>query len=605
MLKNNLNDFKNNIISNLSSNLINFNFNKYIYKEYFDIKYKYSNIKFVNTDKNLGLASIDLELYNNLILKHLSNDNIYIKKHHIIANSPNLYIFDLKTHINNDFNNNIIPKIYNFIKNNFNFKHNYIIDFLDINQQFENFKIPYFHILPKIHKPDFMNNPSSRPITAATSWITRPASVFLNFLLNEDKNINKKDHILINTKNLIDNIKNLYLNDDEFFLTIDIESLYTNIDTNVLKEKLKNQNELYFLLFNYINKYNYFQYDNIIYKQNSGLPMGINCAVNLANFYLDKILDFYFKKNYLLNTHIKFYNRYIDDIFTIFKGNIKDIKICMNFLNNIYKPLNLKFTYKYSKSFIIFLDLKIYKDLNKKIQYMTYYKEINKFIYLPYFSNHPKHTIKGFITGEINRIINTNSTEFTKNYFIHFFKQNLLKRNYPLKFIENIINDYITKRGITKPHIQYNQIIPFIIKYDNSYQNLYLKNCFNTFFNNSYFTELQNKFKIKFIYVNSNNKSLSQILINTKINHIQSNIIHQNLLEKEKTKKRKNLINNYQDLYLDKNNPNKYMRLYDKDIGTILNPFHPYNWNSYNNERKSFLKKIKIIRGNINQSENF
>ena len=84
-----------------------------------------------------------------------------------------------------------------------------------------------------------------------------------------------------------------------------------------------------------------------------------------------------------------------------------------------------------------FLDLNIFWK-NGTIQTSIYQKPTNKFLYVPFHSHHPKHTLKGFIWGELQRYSRYCSQEldysFTKNQFYH----RLLNRGYPRWFIDPI-----------------------------------------------------------------------------------------------------------------------------------------------------------------------
>ena len=108
---------------------------------------------------------------------------------------------------------------------------------------------------------------------------------------------------------------------------------------------------------------NYFQFEELTYKQNDGLAMGAPTSSIFSEFYLQhhensRIYDL------LRNHNIAGYFRYVDDILIIYDEstmNIKDLLHCFNNPNP-----KLKFTLeKEVKRRINFLELTIHREHNK------------------------------------------------------------------------------------------------------------------------------------------------------------------------------------------------------------------------------------------------
>lgn len=120
--------------------------------------------------------------------------------------------------------------------------------------------------------------------------------------------------------------------------------------------------------------HNYFWYNNIYYLQVKGITMGAKFAPRVANLYKSK----WEQEGRLHNLHprIVLYKRLIDDLLVIWKGNMNDIKIILQSMNNNYK--NISLTWDISKDNIHtkynFLDLEIYNTL-RGIEAKTYFKE--------------------------------------------------------------------------------------------------------------------------------------------------------------------------------------------------------------------------------------
>jgi len=108
---------------------------------------------------------------------------------------------------------------------------------------------------------------------------------------------------------------------------------------------------------------NYFQFEDLTYKQNKGLAMGAPTSSIFSEFYLQHQEN---SRNYDLthNHNIAGYFRYVDDILITYDEsttNIKDLLHCFNNPNP-----KLKFTLqKEVESRINFLDLTIHIEHNK------------------------------------------------------------------------------------------------------------------------------------------------------------------------------------------------------------------------------------------------
>ena len=85
---------------------------------------------------------------------------------------------------------------------------------------------------------------------------------------------------------------------------------------------------------------------------------------------------------------IKFWKRFIDDIFLLFKGSKDCCDQLVSCLNSIL-PGVIKFKSNYSQSSVEFLDLKIMIEDGRLVTDL-YVKPTNLQLYLDYRSNHPK-----------------------------------------------------------------------------------------------------------------------------------------------------------------------------------------------------------------------
>ena len=106
------------------------------------------------------------------------------------------------------------------------------------------------------------------------------------------------------------------------------------------------------------------------------------------------------------------------------------------------KDVRIKITYEISDSKISFLDLLLFKDsTHSTLQYSTFQKLLNKYLYIPFESFHPTSNKRAFIKGELMRYAR-NSSMFTS--FVEMralFWKRLRLRGYPAKFLLPIFRE--------------------------------------------------------------------------------------------------------------------------------------------------------------------
>ena len=93
-------------------------------------------------------------------------------------------------------------------------------------------------------------------------------------------------------------------------------------------------------LFDLCIKQNYFFFDNNIYIQNEGLPMGSPISPILANIFMDNLEKTILSSNNSRN--ILFWYRYVDDILACFVGSQRQLDLFFNYINNLHPKI--KFT---------------------------------------------------------------------------------------------------------------------------------------------------------------------------------------------------------------------------------------------------------------------
>ena len=217
---------------------------------------------------------------------------------------------------------------------------------------------------------------------------------------------------------LIEVLENTVLPDGDCFLvTADVESLYTNVDTKkalialdlLLREAGAPETPLLIQLARLVFENNYLssEFCPDIFHQKFGIAMGTPFSVTVANAFMyhheKDIVDHY--SQYLI-----LYKRFIDDIFAIWCGPKDTLLEFLGALNS--KDQRIQLTHCISELSISFLDLFLYRDGSSSVlQFSTFQKPLNKYLYIPFEPLHPSSNKKAFIKGELMRY-DRNSSSF-------------------------------------------------------------------------------------------------------------------------------------------------------------------------------------------------
>ena len=183
-----------------------------------------------------------------------------------------------------------------------------------------------------------------------------------------------------------------------------------------------------------ILKKNSFQFNRRHYLQTHGTATVTKMTVAFANIFMAKR-----EKGIISKSKIKslVWKRYIDDVFCLWDTNEDNIKEFVTRANHYHDTI--KFTAEISDSEIAFLDTKVFKgerfNRDSTLDVQTHYKQ-RPFNTRNFYSCHPPGVKKGFIKGEVLRLLRTNSSHSTFNKIMQSFKTRLKNRGYPNEFLE-------------------------------------------------------------------------------------------------------------------------------------------------------------------------
>jgi hypothetical protein len=423
------------------------------------LKDDYPSIIFKAADKNLGLVAMDIHQYNDMVMAHLSDEATYT-----LVSNDTLTTLALHRKLVMKYDLYTDPESTPWYHHEETFlKHQ------------RNFEFPHFYCSPKIHKAGPLKG---RPIAGAVNWVTTPISRILDLrlqpLLQEHYQC-----ILKNSQELCENLEqaNNHIPQDtsEFFIiTGDVTALYPNVNTARLKKIIHGLDFTLDDMVAFVLDNSYVQYNAKIYHQKTGIAMGTNAAVSLANIYMGHIVDRFLQQQ----PQVFYYKRYIDDLFIIWKGSKKDWLLTAGRINQMDPNININFTDP-ALSTTTFLDINVTWDpYNKQFDTSVYQKELNKYMYLTPKSCHTPHTFTGFIKGELTRYARLSSDPFAFNHIKKLFFQRLTDRGYSRTFLNRNFRNVSWSNRLNKRQTSSQKLLPFVIPYTLRKNHLALESLF-------------------------------------------------------------------------------------------------------------------------------
>lgn len=267
----------------------------------------------------------------------------------------------------------------------------------------KNAKVPRIYGLFKQHKP----GNTFRPIV---SNINSPTTNLSKWLCKRFVNLNQFDKFSVkNSLDLIDNLKDVELNENERLVSFDIKSYFSNVPKagalDALHTWLDKQNinvlerEALFELTKGCINLSYFQFRNKFYEQLDGLAMGLSLSPFLCNLFMLTIEERC--KNMFFFPSI--YYRYVDDCFAVVEED--KIDDTLNNLNSICSEIQFTIEVEENRK-LAFLDLEIQRTFTNKIEFDIFRKNTTTERFITVESNHHSAQIYSAFNSMIYRMIN-------------------------------------------------------------------------------------------------------------------------------------------------------------------------------------------------------
>lgn len=374
-----------------------------------------------------------------------------------------------------------------------------------------------FYILPKIHKDPTtwtvpFEVPKGRPIVSDCSSESYRTTELLDHFLNP-LSVRHPSYVK-DTYHFVDVVKNLTLPSRFYFFSMDVASLYTNIDIDAGLSAVKDifrrypdpkrpEEELLQLLDINLRR-NDFVFNEQFYLQVKGTAMGKRFAPAYANIFMAIWEEAVFAKCQKKPLH---YYRYLDDIWGIWEGTKEEFDMFLLTLNGHDPSIQLEA--QINEQSIDFLDTTVFKgndfDATNTLDVKVFFKKTDLHALLFKSSFHPKHTFAGLVKSQLLRFhrICTKKEDFGTSVEILF--KSLRKRGYSRQFLRNCLKNFL----IEKPKSA-GELIPLITTFDSTTKNLN-----NKWKNNFYLSKLLPNSRVISAY--RRNPNLNDLLVSAKL----------------------------------------------------------------------------------------
>ena len=384
---------------------------------------------FLPSDKGGEFCVMSQQDYNLAGLNHLNNPDIYLPIAHITPGT--------------------IEKRLNSVWKDVAIKNN-IPHFIMRSYITNNSEIPSFYHLIKTHKGT--DQIKIRPIVSNSNGPTKKLSWLLTKLLTPL--LNTVPSHLRNSDELMESIKNNMATERIYFpCSFDIAAMYTSIPVEDcllnITHAIEYHHNLYFglptpdivKLLRIILTNTYFKFQNRLYKQKDGLPMGSSLSGLLAITFIDTL-----EKRALSNVSgIPLFKRYVDDCFLLAETK-EQAFILLDQLNNQHPNIKFEIELPTNNNELSLLDFTVKITSQGGASFEFYKKPARKNIFVNYKSSLPENAKLSFIRNEYKRIQNRCSSEELSHKNTKEFDRVLQLNGYPTEVIKKAKTERTKKK---------------------------------------------------------------------------------------------------------------------------------------------------------------
>ena len=408
-----------------------------------------------NLSKSEKTAITSLKLNNNLIIKKADKGSttVVLDRVHYVAEAekqlsdPRFYK-PLPDNFRLDTRKRVEEILFDLFQKGFIEKKQF--DFLLGEEGSHRDRIAYF--VPKIHKAvSSWSNPSmppGRPIISDVGSQTYQIGKFISSHLKDIATAH--DSYLKDTYDFLNRLKSNTFPPNAALFTLDVKSLYTNIDNKqgieavrrtMLRYPNPNRPDSHLLeLLEICLTHNTFSFAEKNYIQTNGAAMGHSFCVEYANI---KMADWEIVAITKCLLRPLFWVRFIDDIFGVWTYGREAFIEFVNILN--CHDVSIQLTYDYQELSINFLDVVIYKGCRFEREgiYDTkvHFKDTDSHQLLHTSSFHPKTTFSSVVKSQVLRFHRICNNSFDFDIACNILFQALRPRGYSKRMLRCIKHD--------------------------------------------------------------------------------------------------------------------------------------------------------------------
>ena len=293
----------------------------------------------------------------------------------------------------------------------------------------------------KVHK----NNTPIRPVNSMIGTSAYELAKWLDAYIKPNM---PNQYLLSSTNEFLDKLRDYPIYPGDVHVSFDVESLFTNVPLaetiTMIANKLYSpdavvtppvERETFCKLMKKSTE-GLFLHRGKLYRQIEGVAMGSPLGPTLANFFLGTIEKALFEKH--VDTHPKFYARYIDDVYAIFDDK-QDYNVFFKTLNTLHP--NLAFTVETTTDNLPFLDVDI-RLLPSGVETNVYRKPTNTNVLLNYVAIAPLRMKKGLIHCLINRAHNICSSPSIFESEVAKLKDIFALNGYPRSLFYKVLENF-------------------------------------------------------------------------------------------------------------------------------------------------------------------
>ena len=273
---------------------------------------------------------------------------------------------------------------------------------------------PKFYGLPKIHKQDT----PLRPIVSCRGTVSYNTAKELARILKPL--VGMSTHHLQNTKEFIQQLKEVKLQQDETIISYDVKALFTSVPIqpvlNIIKNKLENDQQLQqrtsmsvsqiTSLLEYCLRSTYFLFQGEYYEQLEGAAMGSPLSPIIANIYIE---EFETRALSTAPNPPTLWKRFVDDTFVVIQTAHKEE--FLHHINSIEESIQLTAEEIQADGSLPFLDVLVTPQPDGTLTTSVFRKPTHTNQYIQWDSHHSisaKYSVISTLYHRANEVCSTN-----------------------------------------------------------------------------------------------------------------------------------------------------------------------------------------------------